>query len=693
MFMLFILKVFCNFCSNGVGKSTLAMSSLWALAGSTDPRPTQDGKVTDIVNDFSKLAKVTLRGYINSKPFIITRAKSTTSKGSALKFSVEGVDLTRQSPKDTQVLINEYFSIQSQMMLMRTIFHGQHTIGGLLEASDAKFKEEMSQLVSLELWQQSASLTRSKQRNLMKKTSEMEGMISIRTKDKARAEMTVQSAKEDTDRKERSLENESQNMLQKERQLSIDTDHSGVEELMDSVQAQLHKTGDEINSLEEELSKITDSHRQETVALQSEVKQKTSAESEAKTKLQTCQRKHDMTTMELRSAERQLSTLQSEWNIESKRSGASSPSTPPETCHTCGQPIISQEAKQHVMESIELKLTAAASLVDKAKESVSVAELSQSTAKQEAAGRKFELQTCISALQEAEDKLSVETDGLHNEIKEARMRQSKLSAEFASLARKAKELSEFNLVKSQMQANLNRLKEALKVSVDAYESRCSDLETIEADTVELQKEKESLFSAASHYTMLADTFGPKGIQAFVLRNIVQALQYCSQRYLDELSDGSLQLRLEVGPNDSIIKQAAVRRSPDGTSWRIRPLSSLSGGQWRRCSLSLSLGFVDLAAKRGKLRSSLLVLDEPLTHLDSAGRKNVGKLLRKMLRKDHGIGPADVGGSRGFGLSTILVILQEIAAEEIEECFDQIDEVVKHGGKSIVVLDENNSETP
>ena len=81
-----------------------------------------------------------------------------------------------------------------------------------------------------------------------------------------------------------------------------------------------------------------------------------------------------------------------------------------------------------------------------------------------------------------------------------------------------------------------------------------------------------------------------------------------------------------------------------------------------------------------------MLDEPLTHLDTAGRKSVGKLLRKMLTQDDfGFGVKD-----GFGLSTILVILQEIAAEEIEECFDQIDEVIKHGGESFVVLDKNQS---
>jgi DNA repair exonuclease SbcCD ATPase subunit len=41
--------------SNGSGKTSLAMSMLWAFTGSIDPRPLQDSKVTDVVNDASKV--------------------------------------------------------------------------------------------------------------------------------------------------------------------------------------------------------------------------------------------------------------------------------------------------------------------------------------------------------------------------------------------------------------------------------------------------------------------------------------------------------------------------------------------------------------------------------------------------------------------------------------------------------------
>jgi hypothetical protein len=43
--------------SNGSGKTSLAMSILWAFTGSIDPRPLQDSKVSDVVNDASKVSE------------------------------------------------------------------------------------------------------------------------------------------------------------------------------------------------------------------------------------------------------------------------------------------------------------------------------------------------------------------------------------------------------------------------------------------------------------------------------------------------------------------------------------------------------------------------------------------------------------------------------------------------------------
>jgi DNA repair exonuclease SbcCD ATPase subunit len=667
--------------SNGVGKSTLAMAALWALAGTVDPRPTQDGKVSDVINDFCKVAEVSLHGSINNKQFIVTRTKSTSSQGSSLTFVLDGQVLTQQSIIGTQQLIDQNFGTGSQL-LTRTMFHGQHSIGGLLESSDAKLKEELSHLISLEIWQQSASHARSSQRELLRKSTELEGMLSMRAKDKMRVEEKARAAKEEVRRRKELFEHEKHSMTKQHR--LIDTQDVGIENDMESVQNQLRDCANEISSIEAEIAQIIHSGNDEMKALQDVANRNAAQESIARANLQACQRKYDLAVMELQSAGERLSNLKSDWDVSMNVKENAFPFfSTPESCRTCGQPINSSKAQEHVRESIKESLASALSIEARAKDSVSFAEQALAEAMESVDYRALEVQACTEQLRMAEEKRVLETNELRQQMKATRLVQSELSNEFTALARRAKEISENNFLQSRMQANLDKLREALNSSVAAYEDCCSEMKILDSNISDLKREKDDLTKKASHYALLAETLGPKGVQAFVLRNIVQALQYCSQAYLNELSDGSLQLRMEVGSNDSIIKRAAVRNL-DGT-WRVRPLSSLSGGQWRRCSLALGLGFIDLASKRGRLRSSLLVLDEPLTHLDSAGRKSVGKLLRKILSHDSQLGKT---GRGGFGLSTILVILQEIAAEEIEDCFDQIDEVIKRGGESFVFVDMN-----
>ena len=673
--------------SNGVGKSTLAMSALWSLSGSLDARPTQDGKVADIVNDSSMNAEVTLRGFINSKPFLLKRTKSTSAKDSSLIFILDGENLTQQSIQGTQQLIDQHFNIGT---LMRTVFHGQHSIGGLLESSDAKFKEELSYLVSLEIWQQTASLARLKHRDHSRKIAEIDGMLAIREKDNLRAHAKVMAAEEEMTKRKEILENERTILSQKDKYVPHKSSVNDIEAAMELVQSQLNDCQSKIDQLELELSSTTKSNNDDIMKLRSQLNEKVSIEYESKLNLQACEREYEIATLELKSSNSRLDHLENEWKLGKslKEDTSISSFLLPENCHTCGQPISSTEAREHVRESINEMLVTAIRQKDESNEKACSTKQAIAKAKEEREKITLEVQSITKILRLAEDKRVLEIDDVLNRIKETRTNQSRLSHDFATIAKKVNEASGYDLHISRMQTSLNRLEVAFDASVTAYNDCIIDNESIQSNIVDLKKEKEVALDAMYHYGLLGDMFGPKGVQAFVLRNVIQALQICSQSYLDDLSNGSLHLRVQVGTNDSILKQAAVRNL-DGT-WRYRPLSSLSGGQWRRCSLALSLGYVDLASKRGKMRSSLLVLDEPLTHLDSAGRKCVGKLLRKMVWPEPNA--RQIGRGSSFNsLTTILVILQEIAAEEIEDCFNEIDEVIKLGGESFVVLDENREE--
>ena len=255
------------------------MASLWALTGSLDPRPTQDGRVADVVNDLSQVADVALRGSINNKPFLVKRTKSISAKDTSLTFILDGEALTRQSIQGTQELLDKHFSTGS---LMRTIFHGQHTIGGLLESTDSKLKEELSYLVSLDIWQKSASLARLKQRELLRRAAEVEGMISIRGKDTLRAQEKSLIAKEEMKRREKVLENELQILSQKEQSLSDDSATSEIETAMDFVQTQLNGCESEIDRLEEEASTSMNSDNDEINTLRSHLNEKVTIENNAK---------------------------------------------------------------------------------------------------------------------------------------------------------------------------------------------------------------------------------------------------------------------------------------------------------------------------------------------------------------------------------------------------------------------------
>ena len=88
------------------------MATLWALTGSLDARPTSDLKVADVVNDNSKLAKVTLHGFINDLPFVVTRTK-TASRGGDLTFIINDEDLTTQSVKETQAILEDKLGVNT----------------------------------------------------------------------------------------------------------------------------------------------------------------------------------------------------------------------------------------------------------------------------------------------------------------------------------------------------------------------------------------------------------------------------------------------------------------------------------------------------------------------------------------------------------------------------------------------------
>jgi hypothetical protein len=247
---------------------------------------------------------------------------------------------------------------------------------------------------------------------------------------------------------------------------------------------------------------------------------------------------------------------------------------------------------------------------------------------------------------------------------------------------------------------LKDLESQWKMDRDKYVEAVQRVDILRNDLLDVQTRILALESELCHaqttnslLTNLATAMGPRAVQAYVLQNAVSHLESLTQWYLEELSDGTqrLELSLQQG-GDRIMRRAQVAIHGE---YKDRSLSSLSGGQWRRCALALNLGFAALISQRLNFRTSFCCMDEPMTHLDSLGRLDVGRLLCKMLEprnledhhhrnNDHGSDEVDGGG--GGDKSTILLILQDLAAEELEESFDCVDEVRKEHGCSSVYVD-------
>jgi DNA repair exonuclease SbcCD ATPase subunit len=230
-----------------------------------------------------------------------------------------------------------------------------------------------------------------------------------------------------------------------------------------------------------------------------------------------------------------------------------------------------------------------------------------------------------------------------------------------------------------------------------YEKEYS-INTLQKEINENNQKEKDILSQLAIYDSLLLLFSSRGIQQYIFQSFLTSLELIANYYLSYLSDNGIQLSLLLPSDasssmDRIMKVVRIRSLYDGT-WKERQLSQLSGGQWRRVSLALDFAFTQLVKQRSLLRCNVLVLDEILTHLDAKGRESVGSLLKAMTSKSLDALQEKEGQDEekkatpifNDSFETILVILQDLAARELEESFDHMDVVVKEGDLSKIDID-------
>ncbi|EOD05356.1 hypothetical protein EMIHUDRAFT_199030 [Emiliania huxleyi CCMP1516] len=163
---------------------------------------------------------------------------------------------------------------------------------------------------------------------------------------------------------------------------------------------------------------------------------------------------------------------------------------------------------------------------------------------------------------------------------------------------------------------------------------------------------------------LAEHLGKRGVQNMLYGLAIGQLQRSAARYSGMLSGGAMRLELGFDAKRGAIRKQVVLTRADGSE-TSRSVSQLSGGEWRRLALALSLAFADFSRGRLGLSCSYVVFDEVMQHMDAEGQAAMAHLLRSL--------PYD----------TAVVIAHGLASDSLYGAFDAIDVVEKVGDSSSV----------
>ena len=362
-------------------------------------------------------------------------------------------------------------------------------------------------------------------------------------------------------------------------------------------------------------------------------------------------------------------------------------------CDSCGQPVTAEHLCERVaaLEQAVAEAEAQAAAAEEAARRAQVAvdgdrlaavqsqltalsaeERDARAALEEAEAHRLRMEEerkeCTARAKRVEEEGSAQLDELEARVAELAAAEREAADRAAALLERAAEQQRRQAVLALQMTHGQEALERLEAETNPHQRRLDD---DEAQLAALRERREALevgmeeaASSAALHAELQDHFGKRGAQNMLYTLALEQLEACASVYCAELSSGRLQLHLSFDDGlRSVRKRVHVRRG-DG-SYVERSISQLSGGEWRRVGLSLSLAFADFARQRVGLSCNLLVLDEVMQHMDIDGQAAMARVLK------------------GLGAETTIVIAHGLASDALYGDFDTVDVVEKRGEESRV----------
>lgn len=172
------------------------------------------------------------------------------------------------------------------------------------------------------------------------------------------------------------------------------------------------------------------------------------------------------------------------------------------------------------------------------------------------------------------------------------------------------------------------------IELDLHRGQLADMEAgvVQAEQALEQillQQTETILEMA-HLEFWIKGFGNQGLTSFLLDTVLGELTEAANGYLGILADGDITIRFDT---QSALKSGALRdRFRIEVDIEGAGNVAASGGQWKKIEIACGLALMDLVARRERAAINILLLDECLDGLDSAGQGRIIDLLMHLRTK-------------------------------------------------------------
>jgi len=177
---------------------------------------------------------------------------------------------------------------------------------------------------------------------------------------------------------------------------------------------------------------------------------------------------------------------------------------------------------------------------------------------------------------------------------------------------------------------LERERNALSARHGGIERRLGELDRLDAEREQAEKETATLTLDHSALRELIEAFGRNGIQAMIVENILPELEDETNRLLDRMSSGQLRVAFrsqrQALSSDTMIETLDIIIRDEAGE---RPYALYSGGEAFRVNFAVRVAMSKLLARRAGANVDMLVIDEGFGTQDARGRDGLIEALRSI----------------------------------------------------------------